>query len=378
MSPEQLWETTMNPMRGGWCAWSDKNFSKAKETFEKLMDAGEAEERRNWMREHWKTLKRTSKKNKPFWERRTRGHAYWLGKHKLGRIARAPQREVSVGSRRQGGFDELEKARAAVELAVIARGQTTGLVQVTPWTTPGPETSSPATATRRASRSTPARLPRLRGLDRQGARAAGDRRRAEAGAAAHPVRDERRRRAGFAKCARYVGEVLGKYHPHGDSSTYEAMVHLAQPFSMRYPLIDGQGNFGSVMAMRPRRIAIRKQGCPLRRIPVERNRGGHRRFHQELRRKFDEPVLLPARLPFGLLNGSFGIPVGFSTRIPSHNLKEVAAAAAHLIKHPRAKLEDVLEILPGPDFPGGGQVISPKEEIRTYATGRGSLSSAEI
>src|SRR6185295_5650392 len=90
--------------------------------------------------------------------------------------------------------------------------------------------------------------------------------------------------------------------------------------------------------------------------------------------KFDEPVLLPARLPFGLLNGSFGIPVGFSTRIPSHNLKEVAAAAAHVIKHPRAKLEDVLELMPGPDFPGGGQVISPPEEIRqAYEAGRGSL-----
>jgi topoisomerase-4 subunit A len=90
--------------------------------------------------------------------------------------------------------------------------------------------------------------------------------------------------------------------------------------------------------------------------------------------KFEEPALLPARLPFGLLNGSFGIPVGFSTRIPSHNLREVAEAAAHVIKHPRARLEDVLEILPGPDFPGGGQLISPAEEIRqAYETGRGSL-----
>ena len=85
-------------------------------------------------------------------------------------------------------------------------------------------------------------------------------------------------------------------------------------------------------------------------------------------------MLLPARLPFGLLNGCFGIPVGFSTRIPSHNLKEVAAAAAHVIKHPRAKVEDVLDMLPGPDFPGGGQIISPKAEIReAYETGRGSL-----
>ncbi|MGH8688965.1 MAG: DNA topoisomerase (ATP-hydrolyzing), partial [Burkholderiales bacterium] len=91
--------------------------------------------------------------------------------------------------------------------------------------------------------------------------------------------------------------------------------------------------------------------------------------------KFDEPQLLPARLPFGLLNGSFGIPVGFSTRIPSHNLKEVAAAAAHVIKHPRAKLDDILELLPGPDFPGGGQLISPAEEIRqAYEAGRGSLA----
>src|SRR5204863_8671834 len=90
--------------------------------------------------------------------------------------------------------------------------------------------------------------------------------------------------------------------------------------------------------------------------------------------KFDEPQLLPARLPFGLLNGSFGIPVGFSTRIPSHNLKEVAEAAAHAIKHPKAKLEDVLDIMPGPDFPGGGRVISPPEEIKqAYETGRGSL-----
>src|SRR6478736_5363668 len=90
--------------------------------------------------------------------------------------------------------------------------------------------------------------------------------------------------------------------------------------------------------------------------------------------KFDEPALLPARLPFGLLNGSFGIPVGFSTRIPSHNLKEVAEAAAHVIKHPKATVKDVLEHLPGPDFPGGGQVISPPEEIKqAYETGRGSL-----
>jgi topoisomerase-4 subunit A len=179
----------------------------------------------------------------------------------------------------------------------------------------------------------------------------------------------------FSKCARYVGEVLGKYHPHGDSSTYEALVHLAQPFSMRYPLIDGQGNFGSRDGDAP--AAYRYTEARLSRyaeLLLSEIGEGTVDFIRNYDGKFDEPVLLPARLPFGLLNGSFGIPVGFSTRIPSHNLKEVTAAAAHIIKHPRAKLEDVLEILPGPDFPGGGQVISPKEEIKeAYATGRGSL-----
>src|SRR3954454_12208061 len=181
--------------------------------------------------------------------------------------------------------------------------------------------------------------------------------------------------AGFAKCARYVGEVLGKYHPHGDTSTYEALVHLAQPFSMRYPLIDGQGNFGSRDGDAP--AAYRYTEARLSRFAellLAEIGEGTVDFIKNYDGKFDEPVLLPARLPFGLLNGSFGIPVGFSTRIPSHNLKEVAAAAAHVIKHPRAKVEDVLEHLPGPDFPGGGQVISPPEEIRqAYEAGRGSL-----
>src|SRR2546422_675420 len=179
----------------------------------------------------------------------------------------------------------------------------------------------------------------------------------------------------FSKCARYVGEVLGKYHPHGDSSTYEALVHLAQPFSMRYPLIDGQGNFGSRDGDAP--AAYRYTEARLSRfseLVLSEIREGTVDFIRNYDGKFEEPLLLPARLPFGLLNGSFGIPVGFSTRIPSHNLKEVAAAAAHVIKHPRAKLEEVLERLPGPDFPGGGQLISPPEEIRqAYETGRGSL-----
>ena len=181
---------------------------------------------------------------------------------------------------------------------------------------------------------------------------------------------------GFAKCARYVGEVLGKYHPHGDSSTYEALVHLAQPFSMRYPLIDGQGNFGSRDG--DGAAAYRYTEARLSRIAelmLAEIGEGTVDFQKNYDGKFDEPVLLPARVPFGLLNGSFGIPVGFSTRIPSHNLREVAAAAAWVIRHPKARLDDVLERLPGPDFPGGAQIISSPEELRqAYETGRGSIA----
>jgi topoisomerase-4 subunit A len=180
----------------------------------------------------------------------------------------------------------------------------------------------------------------------------------------------------FTKCARYVGEVLGKYHPHGDSSTYDAMVHLAQPFSMRYPLIEGQGNFGSRDG--DAAAAYRYTEARLSRtaeLMLAEIGEGTVDFVRNYDGKFDEPQLLPARMPFGLLNGSFGIPVGFSTRIPPHNLKEVAAAAAHVIRHPRATLDDVLDKLPGPDFPGGGQIISPPEELRqAYETGRGSIA----
>src|SRR5438105_4450852 len=144
---------------------------------------------------------------------------------------------------------------------------------------------------------------------------------------------------------------------------------------MRYPLIDGQGNFGSRDG--DAAAAYRYTEARLSRFAellLAEIGEGTVDFVKNYDGKFEEPALLPARLPFGLLNGSFGIPVGFSTRIPSHNLKEVAAAAAHVIKHPRAKIEDILELLPGPDFPGGGQVISPPEEIRqAYETGRGPL-----
>ena len=181
---------------------------------------------------------------------------------------------------------------------------------------------------------------------------------------------------GFAKCARFVGEVLGKYHPHGDSSTYEAMVHMAQPFSMRYPLIEGQGNFGSRDG--DSAAAYRYTEAKLSRyaeMMLAEIGEGTVDFIKNYDGKFDEPQLLPARMPFGLLNGSFGIPVGFSTRIPPHNLKEVALAAALVIRNPRAAVDEILEVLPGPDFPGGGQIISNAAEIRAaYDTGRGSIA----
>jgi topoisomerase-4 subunit A len=181
---------------------------------------------------------------------------------------------------------------------------------------------------------------------------------------------------GFAKCARFVGEVLGKYHPHGDSSTYEAMVHMAQPFSMRYPLIDGQGNFGSRDG--DSAAAYRYTEAKLSRfaqLMLAEIGEGTVDFIKNYDGKFDEPQLLPARMPFGLLNGSFGIPVGFSTRIPPHNLREVALAAAMIIRTPKATVDDVLALLPGPDFPGGGQIISNPAEIRqAYDTGRGSIA----
>src|SRR5436853_448925 len=179
---------------------------------------------------------------------------------------------------------------------------------------------------------------------------------------------------GFAKCARYVGEVLGKYHPHGDSSTYEALVHLAQPFSMRYPLIDGQGNFGSRDG--DAAAAYRYTEAKLSRFAellLSEISEGTVDFQKNYDGKFDEPVLLPARLPFGLLNGSFGIPVGFSTRIPAHNLKGVAAASAVVITQPRAKPQAAPKPLPGP----GRHESDRKTKLRLVIEPRSSRIDAD-
>ncbi|HWU84921.1 MAG TPA: DNA topoisomerase IV subunit A [Rhodocyclaceae bacterium] len=177
------------------------------------------------------------------------------------------------------------------------------------------------------------------------------------------------------KSARVVGDVIGKYHPHGDSSVYDAMVRVAQDFSLRYPLVDGQGNFGSRDG--DGAAAMRYTECRLTPIADlllgELNRGTVD-FTPNYDGAFEEPVLLPARLPFVLLNGASGIAVGMATEIPPHNLREVAEAAKLLIRKPEATLDEVLQVLPAPDFPGGGQIITAPEDIRdAYASGRGSL-----
>jgi topoisomerase-4 subunit A len=177
------------------------------------------------------------------------------------------------------------------------------------------------------------------------------------------------------KSARVVGDVLGKYHPHGDSSAYEAMVRLAQDFAMRYPLVDGQGNFGSrdgdnAAAMRYTEARL----TPIADLLLSELDMGTVDFIANYDGAFQEPAMLPARLPMVLLNGASGIAVGMATEIPSHNLNEVANAAVALAKNPAISDDEILSHISGPDFPGGGQIISAAADIRdAYTTGRGSL-----
>ena len=177
------------------------------------------------------------------------------------------------------------------------------------------------------------------------------------------------------KSARVVGDVLGKFHPHGDQSAYDALVRLAQSFSLRYPLIDGQGNFGSrdgdgAAAMRYTEARLTKIASLL----MSEIDQGTVDFAPNYDGSFQEPKLLPARLPFVLLNGASGIAVGMATEIPSHNLREVAEAAIALMKSPKLSTAQLLEIMPGPDYPGGAQIISSTAEIaQIYETGRGSI-----
>ena len=182
--------------------------------------------------------------------------------------------------------------------------------------------------------------------------------------------------AKYKKSARTVGDVLGKFHPHGDSACYEAMVLMAQPFSYRYPLVDGQGNWGapddpkSFAAMRYTESRLSK----ISEILLSELGQGTVDYQPNFDGTLAEPQYLPARLPHILLNGTTGIAVGMATDIPPHNINEIADAAVMLLDNPKAGLDDVLEIVQGPDFPTEAEIISPKTEIRKiYEQGRGSI-----
>ena len=182
--------------------------------------------------------------------------------------------------------------------------------------------------------------------------------------------------AKFKKSARTVGDVLGKFHPHGDSACYEAMVLMAQPFSYRYPLVDGQGNWGapddpkSFAAMRYTESRLSK----ISEILLSELGQGTVDFQPNFDGTLEEPQYLPARLPHILLNGTTGIAVGMATDIPPHNINELADAAVLLLDNPKVGLDDVLNIIQGPDFPTEAEIISPKDDIRKmYETGRGSI-----
>ena len=177
------------------------------------------------------------------------------------------------------------------------------------------------------------------------------------------------------KSARVVGDVLGRFHPHGDQAAYDALVRMAQDFSQRYPLIDGQGNFGSrdgdgAAAMRYTEARLAK----ITSLLLDEIDQGTVDFQPNYDGSTEEPKQLPARLPFALLNGASGIAVGLATEIPSHNLREIADACVALIKTPALDDDALAALVPGPDYPGGGQIISSAADIAdAYRTGRGSL-----
>ncbi|MGR8950659.1 MAG: DNA topoisomerase IV subunit A, partial [Gammaproteobacteria bacterium] len=182
--------------------------------------------------------------------------------------------------------------------------------------------------------------------------------------------------AKFKKSARTVGDVIGKFHPHGDSACYEAMVLMAQPFSYRYPLIDGQGNWGSpddpksFAAMRYTESKLTAYADTL----LSELEQGTADWTPNFDGTLDEPTILPARLPNLLLNGTTGIAVGMSTDVPPHNLREIANACIFLLENPRASLTELCKSIKGPDFPTGGEIISPREEIMSaYETGNGTV-----
>lgn len=180
--------------------------------------------------------------------------------------------------------------------------------------------------------------------------------------------------AKFKKSAFIVGDVLGKYHPHGDSSVYDAMVNLAQTFSTRYPLVFGQGNFGSIDG--DGAAAMRYTEARMSKIAMEMMRDINKEtvlFTQNYDGTRKEPTVLPTVVPQLLLNGTLGIAVGMATNIPPHNLREVVDACVHLIDNPKATTEDLVEFVQGPDFPVGGIAYNKADIIRAYSTGRGGV-----
>jgi topoisomerase-4 subunit A len=187
--------------------------------------------------------------------------------------------------------------------------------------------------------------------------------------------------AKYKKSARTIGDVIGKFHPHGDSACYEAMVLMAQPFSYRYPLVDGQGNWGSpddpksFAAMRYTESRLQGYAEVLLAELGQNTVDWKLNFDGEL----EEPVLLPARLPNVLLNGASGIAVGMATDIPPHNLKEVVQACIHLLENPSASLADLLHFVPAPDFPTAAEIITPRAEIAAmYESGRGMVKCRAV
>jgi topoisomerase-4 subunit A len=181
--------------------------------------------------------------------------------------------------------------------------------------------------------------------------------------------------SGFKKCARVVGDVMGKYHPHGDAAIYDALVRLAQHFAVRYPLVDGQGNFGNIDGDNP--AAMRYTEARLTAV-AQALLDGIDEDAVDFRDTYDgegeEPVVLPADFPNLLANGATGIAVGMATNIPPHNAGELCDALLHLIKFPKATIAKLAELVPGPDFPTGGELVEPRANvIDAYATGRGSF-----
>src|SRR6202140_4040467 len=181
--------------------------------------------------------------------------------------------------------------------------------------------------------------------------------------------------AGFKKCARVVGDVMGKYHPHGDASIYDAMVRMAQDFAARYPLVEGQGNFGNIDGDNP--AAMRYTEARLT-LVAQAMLAGIDEDAVDFRPTYDgeesEPIVLPGSFPNLLANGAAGIAVGMATSIPPHNAGEVCAAAMHLIRNPGASVADLLVHMPGPDFPTGGTLIEERASIlQAYETGRGGF-----